>query len=76
MKVCVIGTGYVGLVTGVCLAEIGHNVICVDKDEDKINKLLSGKMPIYEPGLSKLAAKNVKKKNLLFTKEIEMAIKS
>lgn len=76
MKVCVIGTGYVGLVTGVCLAEIGHNVICVDKDENKINMLLNGKMPIYEPGLDKLVEKNVKKKNLIFSKDVESAIKS
>ena len=76
MKVCVIGTGYVGLVTGVCLAEIGHNVICVDKDESKINMLLNGKMPIYEPGLDKLVEKNVKKKNLVFSKDVEGAIKS
>ena len=76
MKVCVIGTGYVGLVTGVCLAEIGHNVICVDKDESKINMLLNGKMPIYEPGLDKLVEKNVKKKNLIFSKDVESAIKS
>jgi UDPglucose 6-dehydrogenase len=76
MKVCVIGTGYVGLVTGVCLAEIGRNVICVDKDENKINMLLNGKMPIYEPGLDKLVEKNVKKKNLIFSKDVESAIKS
>ncbi|MCL4415475.1 MAG: UDP-glucose/GDP-mannose dehydrogenase family protein [Actinobacteria bacterium] len=76
MKVCVIGTGYVGLVTGVCLAEIEHNVICVDKDENKINMLLNGKMPIYEPGLDKLVEKNVKKKNLIFSSDVESAIKS
>jgi len=76
MKVCVIGTGYVGLVTGVCLAEIEHNVICVDKDESKINMLLNGKMPIYEPGLDKLVEKNVKKKNLIFSSDVESAIKS
>jgi UDPglucose 6-dehydrogenase len=76
MKVCVIGTGYVGLVTGVCLAEIGRNVICVDKDESKINMLLNGKMPIYEPGLDKLVEKNVKKKNLIFSSDVESAIKS
>jgi len=76
MKVCVIGTGYVGLVTGVCLAEIEHNVICVDKDESKIDMLLNGKMPIYELGLDKLVEKNVKKKNLIFSSDIESAIKS
>ncbi len=51
MKVCVIGTGYVGLVTGVCLAEIGHDVICVDKDENKIASLKNGRIPIHEEGL-------------------------
>jgi UDPglucose 6-dehydrogenase len=76
MKVCVIGTGYVGLVTGVYLAEIEHNVICVDKDESKINMLLNGKMPIYELGLDKLVEKNVKKKNLIFSSDVESAIKS
>ena len=76
MKVCVVGTGYVGLVTGVCLAEIGHRVICVDKDDNKIDLLLAGKLPIYEPGLDKLVAKNSKRKNLVFTKDIEGAVKS
>jgi UDPglucose 6-dehydrogenase len=76
MKICVIGTGYVGLVTGVCLAEINHNVICVDKDKSKINMLLDGKMPIYEPGLDKLVEKNIKKKNLIFSSNVESAIKS
>ncbi|MBM3713953.1 MAG: UDP-glucose 6-dehydrogenase, partial [Actinobacteria bacterium] len=70
MKVCVIGTGYVGLVTGVCLAEIGHSVICVDKDEAKIKMLLSNKMPIYEPGLDSLVLKNINSKKLIFTTDI------
>jgi UDPglucose 6-dehydrogenase len=51
MKICVIGTGYVGLVTGVCLADLGNNVICVDKDISKIEKLKKGFSPIYEPGI-------------------------
>jgi UDPglucose 6-dehydrogenase len=76
MKVCVIGSGYVGIVTGVCLAEIGHDVICVDKEVSKINMLLEGKMPIYEPGLEKLVEKNLAKKTLIFTKDIENSIKS
>lgn len=76
MKVCVVGTGYVGLVTGVCLSEIGHNVICVDNDSEKIKKLLSGVMPIYEPGLDILVLKNLNSKNLQFTTDISSAIKS
>ena len=76
MKVCVIGTGYVGLVTGVCLAEIGHNVICVDKDENKISMLLNGKMPIYEPGLEEIISRNLKRKTLLFTADIKNAIET
>jgi len=76
MKVCVIGTGYVGLVTGVCLAEIGHSVICVDKDEAKIKMLLSNKMPIYEPGLDSLVLKNINSKKLIFTTDISGSIKS
>jgi len=66
MKVCVIGTGYVGLVTGVCLAEIGHDVICVDKDEKKIFALKQGNIPIFEKGLEELAKKNTKSENLVF----------
>jgi len=66
MKVCVIGTGYVGLVTGVCLAEIGHDVICVDKDESKVSSLMEGKIPIFEEGLEGLVKSNVKKKSLVF----------
>ncbi len=66
MKVCVIGTGYVGLVTGVCLAEIGHDVICVDKDEKKISSLKKGIIPIYEEGLEELVKSNFEKKSLVF----------
>ena len=50
MRVCVIGTGYVGLVTGVCLAHIGHHVICIDNNEEKVKLMKSGQSPIYEPG--------------------------
>jgi UDPglucose 6-dehydrogenase len=76
MKVCVIGTGYVGLVTGVCLAEIGHDVICVDKDEQKIKMLNSSIMPIYEPGLENLVKKNTQSGNLSFTTQIGNAVLS
>ena len=58
MKLCMIGTGYVGLVSGVCFADIGNQVVCVDKDKNKIDKLNSGISPIYEPGLDELIKKN------------------
>ena len=57
MKLCMIGTGYVGLVSGVCFADIGNQVVCVDKDKNKIEKLNSGISPIYEPGLDELIKK-------------------
>ena len=60
MNICVIGTGYVGLVTGVCLAEFGMNLICVDNDQEKIRLLQQGKVPIYEPGLEDLVLKNMR----------------
>ncbi|HUU69549.1 MAG TPA: UDP-glucose/GDP-mannose dehydrogenase family protein [Planctomycetota bacterium] len=70
MKVCVIGSGYVGLVTGSCLAEIGHMVTCVDSNEQKIAMLLRGIVPIYEPGLNELVARNVAAGRLAFTGSI------
>ena len=75
MKVCVIGTGYVGLVTGICLAEIGNNVLCVDKDGNKIELLKAGKVPIYEEGLEELIKKNIKSGNLVFNSDTSFAIK-
>ena len=74
MKIVVAGTGYVGLVTAVCLAEIGHEVTCVDVDENKINQLKEGKSPIYEPELEELLLKN--KKRLSFTLEAKEAYKN
>lgn len=74
MKITIIGTGYVGLVTGTCLSEFGHEVICVDKDENKISELRSGTVPIYEPGLESLVQKNVHEKRLLFDTEARNAV--
>lgn len=75
MKIAIIGAGYVGLVTGVCLAEIGHHVICVDNDAEKIKRLKQGKAPIYEPGLEELMTKLMKKKRLDFSSSISSAVK-
>jgi UDPglucose 6-dehydrogenase len=74
MKIAVIGTGYVGLVTGTCFAETGINVTCVDIDESKISKLKSGILPIYEPGLDQLVTQNVEKGRLHFTTNIRESI--
>ncbi len=74
MKITMIGTGYVGLVTGTCFAEFGHHVTCVDKIEDKITQLREGHIPIYEPGLDALVAKNVKEGRLKFTTSLDDAI--
>src|SRR5579863_1549362 len=68
--ICVIGSGYVGLVTGACLAERGHRVVCVDSDRSKIAALVAGKMPIFEPGLEPLVAKHRKTGNLAFETSI------
>jgi len=73
-NISMIGTGYVGLVTGTCLAEIGHRVICVDNDKKKIQMLKKGKVPIYEPGLEELIHKNVKAKRLSFSTSISESI--
>ncbi|WP_298999797.1 UDP-glucose/GDP-mannose dehydrogenase family protein [uncultured Tenacibaculum sp.] len=74
MKLTVIGTGYVGLVSGTCFSEMGNKVTCVDIDQEKINKLHQGIIPIYEPGLEKMVLKNVEKQNLFFTTKLEEAI--
>ena len=75
MKLCMIGTGYVGLVSGVCFADLGNNVICVDKDLKKIDLLSRGKIPIYEPGLTELVNKNHKNKRLKFSSDLKKSIK-
>jgi UDPglucose 6-dehydrogenase len=72
--ITIIGTGYVGLVSGVCFAEIGHQVICVDNDEKKIKLLKSGRSPIYEEGLEALIKKNIKIKRLSFTSDIKAGV--
>ena len=74
MKITMIGTGYVGLVTGTCFAEFGHHVTCVDKVTEKIEKLKEGTIPIYEPGLDTLVAKNIKDGHLSFTTELADAV--
>src|SRR5687767_5908119 len=74
MKLTIIGTGYVGLVTGTCFAETGHQVICVDKDEAKVKLLQSGGMPIYEPGLEELVKRNVEAKRLSFTNSTQEGV--
>ena len=74
MKLCMIGTGYVGLVSGVCFSDLGNEVICVDKDKNKIDLLAQGKVPIYEPGLSELLIKNYKNKRLKFSTNLKKSI--
>ena len=75
MKLCMIGTGYVGLVSGVCFSDLGNDVICVDKDKNKINDLKKGKIPIFEPGLEELVIKNYKNKKLKFSTNLKDSIK-
>jgi UDPglucose 6-dehydrogenase len=74
MKICIIGSGYVGLVTGACLAKEGHEVICVDNDKSKVNKLKRGVLPIYEPGLKKIVCACQKEKRLKFTEHLSEGV--
>ncbi len=76
MNIAVIGTGYVGLVSGTCFAELGHNVICIDNNEKKIGMLKAGEMPIYEPGLKELVEDNVNRSRLSFSTNLREAIDS
>ena len=75
MKLCMIGTGYVGLVSGVCFSDEGNVVYCVDKDKNKIDSLNKGKVPIYEPGLEEILKRNHKAKRLFFTSNLSEAVK-
>ena len=75
MKLCMIGTGYVGLVSGVCFSDVGNVVYCVDKDKKKIDLLNKGIVPIYEPGLEEILKRNRAAKRLFFTSDLNEAVK-
>src|SRR5688500_3368541 len=75
MKIAVVGTGYVGLVTGTCFAETGNTVTCIDIDQEKVKKLQNGQITIYEPGLEQLFERNIKQNRLLFTTNLAEGIK-
>jgi UDPglucose 6-dehydrogenase len=75
MNICVVGTGYVGLVTGAVFADLGNDVVCVDNQPDKVAELRAGRMPIYEPGLEEMVARNVADRRLAFTTDLDDAIK-
>ena len=74
MKITIVGTGYVGLVSGTCFAETGNNVICVDNNEDKVNKMKKGHIPIYEPGLETLFHRNIEQNRLKFTTSLQEGV--
>src|SRR5258708_26246854 len=75
MRIAMIGTGYVGLVSGACFADFGHRVCCVDNDQSKIDGLNAGFMPIWEPGLEAIVKANVERKRLTFTADLAAAVK-
>src|SRR5207237_10026896 len=75
MNICVVGTGYVGLVTGAVFADLGNEVVCVDNQTDKIAELRAGRMPIYEPGLEEMVARNVADGRLSFTTDLPAAVR-
>ena len=75
MKIAMVGSGYVGLVSGACFADFGHDVVCIDKDQSKIDRLHDGIMPIYEPGLDTLVESNVKSGRLTFPTDLAEGIK-
>src|SRR5438094_10238100 len=76
MDLSIIGSGYVGLVTGACFADVGHNVICVDNDAEKVKQLKAGDIPIYEPGLEEIIHRNVSARRLRFTGSIQQGVKN
>ena len=76
MKICMIGAGYVGLVSGACFADLGNTVYCVDKNKIKIDMLNNGEIPIYEPGLDEIIKKNYLSKRLKFTTDLSLAVHS
>ena len=75
MRIGMVGTGYVGLVSGTCFAEFGHTVICADKDEDKVRRLKDGEVPIFEPGLESLLKRQIEAGRIEFTTDISEAVK-
>ena len=75
MKICMIGTGYVGLVSGACFSDLGNIVTCVDINKEIINRLNKGIIPIYEPGLNDLVSRNLKQRRLFFSTDIANSIK-
>ncbi|HSN41420.1 MAG TPA: 2-dehydropantoate 2-reductase N-terminal domain-containing protein, partial [Burkholderiales bacterium] len=74
MKICMIGSGYVGLVTGACFAEMGHEVTCVDRDSTRVNRLKKGEIPFYEPGLKEIVLRNQQQKRLAFSLNLAQAL--